>query len=55
MAKPLGILLISGGHERAHYALVLATGAAALLAAGAAPADDMLSAGRASTEIRESG
>ena len=27
---PLGILLISGGHERAHYALVLATGAAAL-------------------------
>jgi peroxiredoxin family protein len=30
MAKPLGILLISGGHERAHYALVLATGAAAL-------------------------
>ncbi len=30
MAKPLGILLLSGGHERAHYALVLATGAAAL-------------------------
>jgi peroxiredoxin family protein len=26
----LGILLISGGHERAHYALVLATGAAAV-------------------------
>ena len=26
---PLGILLISGTHERAHYALVLATGAAA--------------------------
>ncbi|MES2711271.1 MAG: DsrE/DsrF/DrsH-like family protein [Pseudomonadota bacterium] len=26
----LGILLISGGHERAHYALVMATGAAAL-------------------------
>jgi peroxiredoxin family protein len=26
----LGILLISGSHERAHYALVLATGAAAL-------------------------
>ncbi len=25
-----GILLISGGHERAHYALVLATGAAAI-------------------------
>ncbi|WP_043358618.1 DsrE family protein [Belnapia sp. F-4-1] len=30
MPKPLGILLISPGHERAHYALVLATGAAAL-------------------------
>ncbi|MFC7690284.1 hypothetical protein ACFQY5_12485 [Paeniroseomonas aquatica] len=30
MARPLGILLISAGHERAHYALVLATGAAAL-------------------------
>ena len=29
-AIPLGILLISGGHERAHYALVLATGAAAV-------------------------
>jgi predicted peroxiredoxin len=27
---PLGILLLSGEHERAHYALVLATGAAAL-------------------------
>ena len=27
---PLGILLISGGHERAHYALVLATAAVAL-------------------------
>ncbi len=26
----LGIILISPGHERAHYALVLATGAAAL-------------------------
>ena len=26
----MGILLLSGGHERAHYALVLATGAAAL-------------------------
>jgi predicted peroxiredoxin len=26
----LGILLISGGHERAHYALVVATGAAAV-------------------------
>jgi peroxiredoxin family protein len=30
MPRPLGILLLSGGHERAHYALVLATGAAAL-------------------------
>lgn len=30
MNLPLGILLISGGHERAHYALVLATGAAAV-------------------------
>ncbi len=28
--RTLGILLLSGGHERAHYALVLATGAAAL-------------------------
>ena len=28
--NPLGILLISGGHERAHYALVMATAAAAL-------------------------
>jgi peroxiredoxin family protein len=28
--KALGILLLSGGHERAHYALVMATGAAAL-------------------------
>ena len=28
--SPLGILLISGGHERAHYAFVLATGAAAV-------------------------
>lgn len=27
---PLGILLLSGDHERAHYALVLATGAAAI-------------------------
>ncbi|MGG5823700.1 DsrE family protein [Falsiroseomonas sp. HW251] len=27
--QTLGILLISAGHERAHYALVLATGAAA--------------------------
>lgn len=30
MAEPLGILLISGGHERAHYALMLAAGAAAM-------------------------
>ena len=30
MARPLGVLLLSGGHERAHYALVLAAGAAAL-------------------------
>jgi peroxiredoxin family protein len=30
MARPLGILLLSGAHDRAHYALVLATGAAAL-------------------------
>ena len=29
-ARALGVLLLSGGHERAHYALVLATGAAAL-------------------------
>ncbi len=29
-SEPLGILLISGTHERAHYAFVLATGAAAL-------------------------
>jgi uncharacterized protein len=28
--KPLGILLISGGHERAHYAFVIASGAAAV-------------------------
>ena len=27
---PLGVLLIGGTHERAHYALVVATGAAAL-------------------------
>ena len=27
---PLGILLVSGGHERAHYALMVATAAAAL-------------------------
>ena len=30
MARPLGVLLLSGGHERAHYALVMAAGAAAL-------------------------
>jgi predicted peroxiredoxin len=30
VSPPLGILLVSGGHERAHYALVLATGAAAI-------------------------
>jgi len=30
MAPPLGVLLISGGHERAHYAFVLAAAAAAL-------------------------
>ena len=29
-AEPLGILLISGGHERGHYALMLATAAAAV-------------------------
>lgn len=28
--EPLGILLLSGTHERAHYAFVLASGAAAL-------------------------
>jgi uncharacterized protein len=30
MSPPLGLLLISGGHERAHYAFVLAAAAAAL-------------------------
>ena len=30
MAPPLGVLLVSGGHERAHYAFVLAAAAAAL-------------------------
>ena len=30
MSRPLGILLRSGGHDAAHYALVLATGAAAI-------------------------
>jgi peroxiredoxin family protein len=29
-SKPLGILLISGTHERAHYAFVLAAGAASV-------------------------
>ena len=28
--SPLGILLISGGHERAHYAFMVAVGAAAI-------------------------
>jgi peroxiredoxin family protein len=30
MAEKLGILLVSGSHERAHYAFVMATAAAAL-------------------------
>jgi peroxiredoxin family protein len=30
VSEPLGILLLSGTHERAHYAFVLAAGAAAL-------------------------
>lgn len=30
MSQSLGILLLSGTHDRAHYALVLATGAAAV-------------------------
>lgn len=29
-AEPLGILLLSGAHDRAHYAFVLAAGAAAV-------------------------
>ncbi|MBN8929455.1 MAG: hypothetical protein BGO51_25690 [Rhodospirillales bacterium 69-11] len=29
-AEPLGLLLLSGTHERAHYAFVLAAGAAAI-------------------------
>jgi uncharacterized protein len=29
-AEPLGILLLSGAHDRAHYAFVVASGAAAL-------------------------
>ena len=30
MSEPFGVLLLSGSHDRAHYAFVLATGAAAL-------------------------
>jgi peroxiredoxin family protein len=30
MNEPFGVLLLSGTHDRAHYAFVLATGAAAL-------------------------
>jgi peroxiredoxin family protein len=30
MAEPLGILLLSGTHHRAHYAFVVASGAAAM-------------------------
>jgi peroxiredoxin family protein len=30
LQEPLGILLLSGEHDRAHYAFVVATGAAAL-------------------------
>ena len=30
MPEPFGVLLLSGMHDRAHYAFVLATGAAAL-------------------------
>ncbi len=30
MGEPFGVLLLSGTHDRAHYAFVLATGAAAL-------------------------
>lgn len=29
-SDPLGVLLVSGSHDRAHYAFVVATGAAAL-------------------------
>jgi peroxiredoxin family protein len=29
-SEPLGVLLLSGGHDRAHYAFVVASGAAAL-------------------------
>ncbi|MBS7810452.1 DsrE/DsrF/DrsH-like family protein [Roseococcus pinisoli] len=30
MSQPLGILLLSGGHERGHYALMMATAASAI-------------------------
>jgi peroxiredoxin family protein len=30
VSEPLGVLLLSGAHDRAHYAFVLASGAAAL-------------------------
>ena len=30
LAEPLGVLLLSGSHDRAHYAFLLAAGAAAL-------------------------
>lgn len=30
MAEPFGVLLLSGSHDRAHYAFVLATSAAAI-------------------------
>ena len=30
MTNPLGLLLLSGSHDRAHYAFVLASGAAAV-------------------------
>lgn len=30
MAEPFGVLLLSGSHDRAHYAFVLATAAAAI-------------------------
>ena len=35
-AGPLGILLVSGTHERAHFAFVLAAGAAAVMRPGTA-------------------
>ena len=31
LSSVLGILLISGGHERAHYAFMMAAGAGAML------------------------